>query len=141
MIKMVDSKYTLMELDGKLLRVDAQIYEAIEELRLDERPILVEGKRDEIALERLGVDRERILKISFMPLHKLLEKMDSMNCKSVINLLDYDREGERMTRQIRKSACNIELDERFRKVLFVKTRTSFLEGLPKALKGCGKYII
>jgi 5S rRNA maturation endonuclease (ribonuclease M5) len=129
-----------LELNGKLFIVEASISETIEELKNDERIILVEGKHDEKVLETLGIDKERIIKVSSMPLHKLIEIIDNINCKSVINLLDYDKEGRKKTLSIKKNLKNVKLDERFRKTLFLKTRTSCVEGLPAAIESIGRRI-
>ena len=128
----------IMKLDGKVLLVESCISEILEELKNDDRPILVEGVQDEKALELLGVDKERIIRVSSKPMHELAEILASLGCKSIINLLDYDREGRKKTEEIKKVISWILIDEKYRKTLFLKTRTSFAEGLPSAIKSAGR---
>ncbi len=142
MIKMAIKRNELMQLkvNGKLVLIDESVYRMLEELKEDERLILVEGKEDEKALEILGIDRERIIKISSMPAHKLLETICKKNCRSVINMLDCDREGRKKTAYLRKVLKNVEIDEKFRKNLLLRVKTSFVEGLPTAIESAGKII-
>ncbi len=70
-----------------------QIREIQKEVRnYSEVPIIVEGKKDEKALRRLGF--KRIVKISGKPLEKVFEEVSKY--KSVAILTDFDEEGKKI---------------------------------------------
>ncbi len=75
----------------------------LNELRLESVngvPIIVEGRRDAESLRRLGVEGEIVLVKSIRGVRRLFERRD---VESVILLLDFDREGERILKLIKKS--------------------------------------
>ncbi len=76
------------------------LLKAIEDLRMKSGKaiIVVEGKRDRLALRSLGVKGE-ILEISNMPNSVLA---DTIGEKEAIILTDWDERGERILKQIEK---------------------------------------
>lgn len=60
--------------------------------------IVVEGKRDRLALERMGVQGPILTKASCGSTAKLLEAL--LRYKGFVPLFDLDREGSRLTKQI-----------------------------------------
>jgi 5S rRNA maturation endonuclease (ribonuclease M5) len=76
-----------------------QIREIQKEVRnFCEVPIIVEGKKDEKALRKLGF--KKIIKISGKPLEKVFEEVSSY--KSVAILTDFDEEGKKIFSQLNK---------------------------------------
>lgn len=76
-----------------------QIREIQKEVRnFIEVPIIVEGKKDERALKKLGF--KKIVKISGRPLEKVFE--ESSNYKSVVILTDFDEEGKKIFSELNK---------------------------------------
>ncbi|MGC8812085.1 MAG: toprim domain-containing protein [Candidatus Aenigmatarchaeota archaeon] len=61
-------------------------------------PIIVEGKKDEKPLKKLGF--QKIVKISGKPLEDILEEV--RNYKSVVILTDFDEEGRKIFSKLNK---------------------------------------
>ncbi|MCS7105852.1 MAG: toprim domain-containing protein, partial [Candidatus Aenigmarchaeota archaeon] len=69
-----------------------------EVLNYKEVPIIVEGKRDEEAIRKLGF--QKIFKISGKPLEKVLDEVKDY--KSVVILSDFDEEGKKIFAKLRR---------------------------------------
>ncbi|MCS7132392.1 MAG: hypothetical protein N3F65_02570 [Nitrososphaeria archaeon] len=89
-------------------------------------PIIVEGKRDEEALRRLGINGEIILMKSIRGLRRRLE---NRNLRRIILLLDLDNEGERLLKLLKKSLEGVvrEIDVTYWKKLRVIKKMGFTE--------------
>jgi len=90
--------------EGVLMRfLDFErVLELLEELREEalSSPVLVEGRRDELALRRLGVEGEFIWVSNHKPWYEMCEEI-SRSHRRVIMLLDADRAGRAMSRRIK----------------------------------------
>ncbi|GEM_PF-1303675 len=79
-----------------------RVLELLEELREDalHSPVLVEGRRDELALRSLGVEAEFIWVSNHTPWYELCEEI-SRSHRRVIMMLDADRAGKAMSRRLK----------------------------------------
>lgn len=81
-------------------------------------PVIVEGKKDRFALDRLGF--KKIFDISGKPLHEIADEVKSNNPKSAIILTDFDEEGEVKASHLKKLLAQFKIKtdpftrERFR---------------------------
>ncbi|MBN2368564.1 toprim domain-containing protein [Candidatus Woesearchaeota archaeon] len=101
--------------------------EKIDELKKTGLPIIVEGKKDKTAMNKLGITNIHILK---EPVYQICEKIAEKHKKAVI-LTDLDPEGKKLYSKIRegleKNGCAV--DDTFREFLFRKTKLRQIEGL------------
>ncbi len=94
------------------------------------RPVVVEGKKDEAALKKLGV--HNVHQLSQKPLFSFVEEI-SKTSKGVILLLDNDREGRKLFKRLLQgfSRMGLQVDRRFARAMR-KLRISHVEGI----RGC-----
>jgi len=104
----------------------------IENLKSSLKPIIVEGKKDKIALEKLGINNIYTIK---EPLYKLCEDL-SKKYNSVIILTDLDKEGKKLYSKLKGNLerNGVKVDDKFRKYLFKETQLTQIEGLTKYLE-------
>lgn len=105
--------------------------EWLEKLRNSKKLIIVEGKKDKIALEKLGV--QNVVTISRKPLYLFIE---SINVKEVIILTDLDRTGKKLYGLLNHNlqAKGVKIDRYFREYLFRNAKITQIEGLYHYLK-------
>lgn len=77
-----------------------EFLDAVKELNKlsEEAPLIVEGKKDEIALRKLGI-KGRIYKLNGKPIFEFCEEICSKH-ESAIIFLDNDREGKKLEKKI-----------------------------------------
>lgn len=100
-----------------------------------EIPIVVEGRNDEKALRKLGI-QGRVFRIhSGRPFYEFCEEV-AMKHKDVILFTDNDTEGQRMAREFKgyMSQNGVRVNDRFRSVLLSMTDTHHVENLFSRLK-------
>ncbi|MGB9676168.1 MAG: toprim domain-containing protein [Candidatus Bathyarchaeales archaeon] len=78
-----------------------QILEQINEEAAKGKPIIVEGKRDIEALRKLAIEGKIITAKAGKPLLELVSEIEGTNAKEVILLLDFDRRGKELTKNLR----------------------------------------
>jgi len=98
--------------------------------KIQDKPIIVEGKKDKLALESLGCNKVITLNGSKAGLYNIIEKLPS-NCKEAVILTDLDRKGKQLYHRIKKilTVNKIKVDDRFRIYLFKETKIRQIEGL------------
>ena len=104
----------------------------LEKLKNSAKLIIVEGIKDKKALERIGIDSERIITLSRKPLFGVAE--DAANAsKDCIILTDLDKEGKKLygTLSSNLQRLGIRIDNYFRQWLFRNTKLRQIEGLLK----------
>lgn len=103
--------------------MDEEILEAIGKVK--KKRILVEGKKDKKALERLGCT-----KISTLEDKALFEVVEAITEKEIVLLTDLDSEGKKLYAQLKKMFAQrgVMIDDSLRLVLF-KHKVSHIEGL------------
>ncbi len=90
--------------------------------------IIVEGKNDKRALEKLWMDN--IIQLDKKPLYKIVDRLSGINDKVVI-LTDLDREGKQLYSKLNSALQNVgvRIDNKFRNFLFRKTDLRQIEGI------------
>ncbi len=98
--------------------------------RIQDKPIIVEGKKDKIALENLGCKKIITLNGNNAGLHNIIEKLPE-NCKEAVILTDLDKKGKQLYHKIKRilTVNKIKIDDRFRVYLFKETKVRQIEGL------------
>lgn len=104
-----------------------ELLSELNKIRLSGKPIIVEGKKDKEALNK--VDIKNIFTIK-EPLFKLCENI-SKKYNEVIILTDLDKEGKRLYSKLKENLerNGVKVDDNFRKFLFKETKLTQIEGL------------
>jgi 5S rRNA maturation endonuclease (ribonuclease M5) len=94
--------------------------------------VLVEGKKDKLALEKFGI--KNIITIK-KPLYEIVETI-SENFSTCILLLDLDREGNKLYKRLKDDLQKhgVKVDSKFRSFLFKHTGLKEIEGLTSFFK-------
>lgn len=105
--------------------------EWLENLRNSKKLIIVEGKKDKTALEKLGITN--VVVILRKPLYSFIESIDA---EEVVILTDLDPEGKKLYGILKQGlqAKGIKIDNYFREYLLKSSRISQIEGLYHYLK-------
>lgn len=101
-----------------------EFLDAIEELKelSEESPLIVEGKKDEAALRKLGITG-RIYKLNGRAIFELCEEISARH-ESVVIFLDNDREGRKLAKKIlryfenKNIKVNREISKRIMQMLY-----------------------
>jgi 5S rRNA maturation endonuclease (ribonuclease M5) len=111
-----------------------ELNELINQLKSEISPIIVEGKKDKMALERLGI--HNIHPLSGKPLFHFVESFG--NSSRVILLLDYDKAGRKLQKQLLQGfqRIGVKVDLSYHRKL-KKTKLSHIEGLAKYMERRG----
>ena len=98
--------------------------------KIQHKPIIVEGKKDKLALENLGCTNIITINGSKAGLYNIVEKLPE-NCKEAVILTDLDKKGKQLYHKIKKilTINKIKIDDRFRIYLFKETKVRQIEGL------------
>ncbi len=99
----------------------------LDKLKNSNKLILVEGKKDKIALEEFNINN--IITIN-KPIYQLVEEI-SLIRKECVLLLDLDKEGKKLYSEIKNGLQKngVKVDSKFREFLFKNTKLSHIEGL------------
>lgn len=99
----------------------------IEKLKDSNSAVIVEGKKDKLALERLGISN--IFELSKKPLFAVIEDV-SDNYKECAILTDLDKKGKELFGKLNSglSRNGIRVNNKFRNYLF-RTKLRQVEGL------------
>jgi len=105
---------------------EGELQEQLEKALTFKGVIIVEGKKDKAALEKLGFDRIIILD---KPIYEIVEKAAGM-AKECMILTDLDKEGKKLYHELsaRLKRMRVKVDDRFRTFLF-RTQLRQIEGL------------
>ena len=92
--------------------------------------IIVEGKKDQAALERLGIDSSRIVTLSKKPLFEIAEEV-AAGYKTAAILTDLDSEGKKLYGKLNTllQRLGVKVDNRLRNFLFKNTKLRQIEGI------------
>ena len=104
---------------------DKEIENFISKLRKSNKLIIVEGKKDKSALEKLGLKNIIILN---KPLYRIVE---DVKCKECVILTDLDKEGKKIYGKLNSDLQRngIKVDNTLRNFLFKETKLRQVEGL------------
>lgn len=111
-----------------------KILEQLAEDNLNGKPILVEGKKDVKALRTLGINGEIIsVKTGGKSLLDIISRMETANLKEVILMLDFDRRGRELTKNLKlhieKTGINVNLHFWLRLLGLIGKEVKDVEGL------------
>lgn len=93
--------------------------------KIKNKLIIVEGKKDKLALQKLGLKNIIILN---KPLYKIVEEV---KCKEIVILTDLDKKGKQIYGYLSSNLqrFGVKIDNNFRNFLFKKTKLRQIEGL------------
>lgn len=105
-----------------------ELHDWLERLGDSEKLIVVEGAKDESALESLGISR--IFVLGKRPIFKTVEEIVSI-AEDVIILTDLDKEGKKLYGKLSTSLQErgVVVDNFFREWLFRNTKLRQIEGI------------
>lgn len=106
--------------------------EEIIKLRESDKLIIVEGKRDKAALEKLDI--KNIFTLSKKPLFHIIEEISGKE-KGVVILTDLDIHGKELFGKLNSGLQHhgVNVDNKFREFLFKKTKLRQIEGITNYL--------
>jgi 5S rRNA maturation endonuclease (ribonuclease M5) len=103
-----------------------KLLEVIEELKIEaeEKPIIVEGKKDVESLEKLGVEGTFIT-IAKTPIYLIADELVRKRVKEVILLTDFDRRGRMLAKAIVEEFRHrgIKVNTKIRHEIFIYTNS------------------
>ena len=100
----------------------------IENIKNSNILIIVEGKKDRIALEKFGINN--IVELSKKPLFQIVEEIADSNDECII-LTDLDKEGKQLYSKLNSNLQKhgVKVNNRFREFLFKNTKLRQIEGI------------
>ena len=100
----------------------------IENIKNSNILIIVEGKKDRIALEKVGINN--IVELSKTPLFQIVEEITDSNDECII-LTDLDKEGKQLYSKLNSNLQKhgVKVNNRFREFLFKNTKLRQIEGI------------
>ncbi len=92
--------------------------------------VIVEGKKDKVALEKIGFESKNILLIHGKPFYKTIDEVEKRKTKKCIILTDLDKKGKQFYYILKKILVRkgIKIEDKLRKIM-LKERISHTEGL------------
>ena len=105
-----------------------EIMENVRKLRESSTAVIVEGIKDKLALEELGI--KNIITLNKRPLFEIVEEV-SDNYEKCAILTDLDKEGKKLFGKLNSglSLHGVKVDNHFREFLFKKTKLRQIEGI------------
>ncbi|MBI2557883.1 toprim domain-containing protein [Candidatus Woesearchaeota archaeon] len=100
----------------------------IEKIKSSNILIIVEGKKDKAALQKLGINN--IKELSKKPLFQIIEEIAEHNDECII-LTDLDREGKLLYSKLNSNLQKhgVKINNHFREFLFKHTKLRQIEGI------------
>ena len=105
----------------------------LKKLKKSNKIIIVEGKKDKEALEKLGI--KNIIELSKKPLFHVIEDIAD-NGKECIILTDLDKKGKELYGKINSGLqkFGVKIDNSFREFLYKNTQLRQIEGITTYMK-------
>lgn len=105
----------------------------IEKLKHSGTLIIVEGKKDRIALQKLGISN--IMELNKKPLFQIVEEIANSNDECMI-LTDLDKEGKQLYSKLNSNLQKngVKVNNKFREFLFRHTKLRQIEGITTYLE-------
>ena len=100
--------------------------------------IIVEGKKDKLALNKLGIENVNSIN---EPIYLLIEKLIDYN-KEIIILTDLDKEGKKIYAKLRHEfqRYGIKINNKYRRFLIKHTKITQIEGLPTYINNTREFL-
>lgn len=110
-----------------LLEVEQTFIREIEQLKASNTLIIVEGKKDALALNQLGLTN--ITQLSKIPIPSIIDSLS--NEKECAILTDLDKEGKKLYGKLHSGLQRqgIKINNRLRNFLYTETKIRNIEGL------------
>ena len=107
--------------------IEKEFSEQINKIKKSKILVIVEGKKDKIALEKFGI--KNIVTLNKKPLFEIIENISSKN-KDCIILTDLDKTGKKLYGKLNHGLqqFGVKVDNNFRNLLY-KTKLRQIEGL------------
>jgi len=117
-----------MFLLDQMAKNPGELMDWIERIRSSDQIVVVEGKEDKAALNRLGI--RYVVQLNKKPLYKIVEELVERG-KGVLILTDLDKKGKQLYGKLNHDLCRfgVKVDNRFRNFLFRHTKLRQIEGL------------
>ena len=100
----------------------------IDKIKNSNTLVIVEGKKDKIALQKLGLNN--IIELSKKPIFQIVEDIANSNDECVI-LTDLDKEGKQLYSKLNSNLQRngVKVNNKFRDFLFKHTKLRQIEGI------------
>ena len=100
----------------------------IEKIKNSNTLVIVEGKKDRMALQKLGLSN--IVELSKKPLFQIVEDISNSN-KECIILTDLDKKGKEIYGKLNSNLQKngVKINNKFREFLFKHTKLRQIEGI------------
>ena len=94
--------------------------------------VIVEGKKDRIALEKFGINN--IIELNKKPLFQIVEEVSNSNEECII-LTDLDKKGKEIYGKLNSNLQRhgVKVNNKFREFLFKNTKLRQIEGIDSYL--------
>src|SRR3989338_6129736 len=114
-----------------------EIQSFIEKIRENNTLIIVEGKKDRTALQKLGISN--IIELNKKPLFQIVEDVANSN-KECIILTDLDKKGKEIYGKLNSNLQRngVKVNNKFREFLFKHTKLRQIEGVDSYLEAFHK---
>ena len=95
--------------------------------------VIVEGKKDRIALQKLGINN--IVELSKKPIFQIVEEISNSNDECII-LTDLDKEGKQLYSKLNSNLQKhgVKINNKFREFLFKNTKLRQIEVIDSYLE-------
>ena len=105
----------------------------IDKIKNSNTLVIVEGKKDKIALQKLGLNN--IIELSKKPIFQIVEDIANSNDECVI-LTDLDKEGKQLYSKLNSNLQKngVKINNKFREFLFKHTKLRQIEGIDTYLQ-------
>ena len=105
----------------------------IEKIKSSNTLVIIEGKKDRKALEKLGIDN--VMELSKKPLFQIAEEISNSNNECII-LTDLDKKGKELYGKLRSDLQKngVKVNNKFREFLFKHTKLRQIEGMDSYLE-------
>ncbi|MFA6889204.1 MAG: toprim domain-containing protein [Candidatus Woesearchaeota archaeon] len=103
-----------------------EIIDVIQKIKEEHILILVEGKKDKAALQKLGLTNIVILNGK-----DIWNRLEGIKAKEVLILTDFDKQGKKLYYKIAKDLeqLHIKVNKKYREFFQKKTKLSQIEGM------------
>ena len=109
----------------------------IDKIKQSNTLVIVEGKKDKIALQKFGV--KNIIELNKKPIFEIIENISSKNKECVI-LTDLDKTGKALYGKLNHGLqqFGVKIDNNFRNFLYKHTKLRQIEGLTTYMENNSK---
>lgn len=105
-----------------------ELYKLIESIKDSNTLVIVEGKKDKSALNKMGINN--IIELSKKPLFQIVEEISNSNEECII-LTDLDKKGKELYGKLNSDLQKrgIKVNNKLREFLFKNTKLRQIEGM------------